>query len=1834
MGEYEFEKMCVALLDKQPDVSLSDGFGDRGQKQFGADIIADLTEGGLIVAQCKCYEVFRPANIDAAVQIFLEHLDYWKEKDACRFVLMVAAPMTEKRRKEKYLHWKAELKKLGVTFELWGQDVIANRLGPHRAIVSRYLDPGWVERLCGTPSPEYGATQDLGTSALSLTIDRFVSAEIKQVTELYFSGQPKSALDQVKRLRDNSAAWLALPPERRAEVLRTEAQIRLTQSDSPTSLLGLADQADALAAPKSGPVLRALIGWQEKGAEAALALLDGHTQGPAQQLRALLLAQLNRFEEAEKELTAMGAEADGQAETWRVRALARLDKGDLEGALDHADHALRSSPRSRVMRELRASLLFYGALAPMAVPARLDYLPSPVDWLLVRRDDRSVQRLREAEQTFAALLSECELSDRDRTAIRLWRLACLCCMADWRDAAEDEAGALLHEDRTNPLAIGWAMARNLTFNRERSRTALENLRDGNRATYPHILALVALYHSAGQLDKARRTLKAARPLFIKDDHDELWLRWHDKIAKPTDEKDALADIADIPINELLLLCLNSARQGEHQFVVDHAERLCHEIGTADAIALAAQACLNLGYLEKYQAILSQWSGCFPGGTIPVELRRAQITAQFHRGQVENALIEAERLAAQSSDVTDSLRLADFRLRIGDLSGAARALKPVAGRPEIPVNEVVRLSYILAEERPDVARQLLGSVDAAMIPPDYLPLGYLAANRLGVCPEVMPVVGAFHQAMATTGLPGVLMANDVADLRAVMQESHDAAHRALAVYRSGRVPVHLLADEQNIPMTKVTVDWLARNKDRTGWPPSTLVMIRHGGRAFIEDFPSSPSDWRLHIDITSLLLAFEIGLLDIVEQCFSPLHVSPRLPAALLAMADQVGGDGNPKDKRSRCVGKLRDHVARQIQDGHYLFAQTRRDDAEDEGPPGVDLAVLEDMIRLERIDGTVFWCDDRLINGHKTIAEAAPIMSIQDMLDALRKYGHLDEGEHWRMLSHLREGNAAFLLPCKEEILYWLTRAQIRDSQVVESPELEILRRNLASAAAGPLQGQNLDPVIGNTNGELLFAVLGRRAVSDAVVACLGDGGQSRDSAFARADWIWNTLWIDFPPQWQAWGRSPDDLEELAAISFASLFSSAFSLGFKGDDSPRARALQWLRVRVTDERLMFAPSLLEATSRILAHILCALCSDVKDEGDLRLTRHLIADYLQDLPHLISRQMRQDPDMRRNLANVTETVTTLGSHHFTPAPFFLAINSAANGRDTAVTSQDGITFTVSRREAGARFHLLFTNESSEITLTGVASGALLADPGQRQAYLEAHGAELDLTGEDLQSLITDIATVSDPDARIERIHAAVKNTCTHCYETVRDLLQSSETDEFPIDQLLPPSLDAMLRFLRLDPTEPPEAMLEHAAERLLASLGLEEALWRISSIPAPLPTCLISAARSLSRHKFLRMAMSWAKRPASHLSMLHLIHLVTEVVGRIPMLGNHIKAHLADTGWQEHHATLLNAIGWVWHAFLRMPGYRDLPAGARLALAWCHGDKLFGTFLATGQQVTLPRQVSLAMLAEQCSCGIDVTLGRHLSEPLFLIQGLAYALGSHATNVLGKEGADLLRPHLVSPVAELPVPLTLLRNMPAAPNPLGSFLGNPVDRSLAFLGFEDEAAGIREFHGQAHEILLREDTSPWSWLVGLYPHLRLPSHVADRARNALLACDVWSLCRTETIDAWGLLIYLAESAGQLGGSAGIDHIREQVFKAAEYLTDANQDTTARQTLLHALAILASYAEEPLARANNLAEDVRKLVEIVPAAAPETRILVRHLMESLDMKDIGHLMEALLELRTYR
>jgi hypothetical protein len=67
-----------------------------------------------------------------------------------------------------------------------------------------------------------------------------------------------------------------------------------------------------------------------------------------------------------------------------------------------------------------------------------------------------------------------------------------------------------------------------------------------------------------------------------------------------------------------------------------------------------------------------------------------------------------------------------------------------------------------------------------------------------------------------------------------------------------------------------------------------LLVRHGGRTLLPiNYGEVSQQWRLHCDITSLLLEHELGVLEKIERLFKPLRISRHPVTALIAQRDKL-----------------------------------------------------------------------------------------------------------------------------------------------------------------------------------------------------------------------------------------------------------------------------------------------------------------------------------------------------------------------------------------------------------------------------------------------------------------------------------------------------------------------------------------------------------------------------------------------------------------------------------------------------------------------------------------------------------------------------------------------------------------------------------------------------------------------------------------------------------------------------------------------------------------------------------------------------------------------------------
>ena len=531
LNEYLFQDLTCALLAVEPHIATADLFGQRGQKQYGVDVIGHRKDGGIDVASCKRCATVRASQIVAWSSEFLDHWEtYWKPRGVKRFVLAVTAPTHVTQVAAKILVERDRFQALGIEYEVWGPRQFQEKLRPHHGIALQFLTPEHAHRICGmsadnmvSPAFSSNAISQSVVSQLAL-LQAELSTEVEGNLDIAMEGIRRGDLQQVAEqlaARRKGAHWNQLRPATQARVVRLQGSLRLQHGD----VIGaerFADEADAIALPDE-PRLRVVLAARKSGAEAGLRVLGEPSSRDGVQLKLALLLESGRRHEAISLLETHPTLRDLNAETERLRAFAELLRGRRTEALQAAQRAENQEPQWPAIRRSGAIIRYALALSPI-VPAEWCFTLNPIDLDLVREDDEAHANLADALSRFEALASE-DVDPEMRDSDQIWALACISNMRHRLQEAETRCQAILATVPTHALAILWALARGFEFNRALCIRALGSIVADRQANGEQVLALAWLLDEEGRTNEAVRVMLGAADAFDHPRHRAVRDRW-------------------------------------------------------------------------------------------------------------------------------------------------------------------------------------------------------------------------------------------------------------------------------------------------------------------------------------------------------------------------------------------------------------------------------------------------------------------------------------------------------------------------------------------------------------------------------------------------------------------------------------------------------------------------------------------------------------------------------------------------------------------------------------------------------------------------------------------------------------------------------------------------------------------------------------------------------------------------------------------------------------------------------------------------------------------------------------------------------------------------------------------------------------------------------------------------------------------------------------------------------------------------------------------------------------------------------------------------------------
>lgn len=1134
LGEYTFQELCRDLFDGEPEIATCEIYGIRGEKQDGIDLLAHRRNSdGIEVGQCKCYADFPPLKIREASQDFFDHWARWSTEDVRRFILFVACDMSSRPRQDEIAAQKQRFAEHGIIYEVWSVATIVNRLRPHRGIVAHYFTPPdhWVSVICGE-TQSVASVLSVASKPASGILPAILGQQIEQLAALLSTeterglanmqqaareGRPQEALAWIEEIRNVQERWLVLAPDIKARLLRFAASLLLTRNGDAVQATAYADEARALMPDHDDRPLRALIAAATVSPEAALDIVSGVHEVEHRLVHAMLLLDLGRGEACRALLDDLLAEHPDHAEALHLRALAHLINRDLVHARVDSQQALVLAPTWHSVRFSVAMITYFSALSPSSLPDRLVRWPEPIEWAFVRRDDAAQTYLNDAQAQFRALAAEATADD-NRRAFETWALACLANDSTQQEAAIANARTLLAAEPSHFGAVAWSLARSFGIDLRSSERTLAEQIDRRQASIPQVLALVSCYMSSGRSKHAMKLVERVQPLFARQGMMEAWnalqlqLSLQQRGALPsqtletTDDPDLVLAVAsamrrrartarerralmeyverslvlsDDP--RLLLFWYEGLLESEQwEQAAEQASRLLTVLGTATALGLAAVALYNARRFSDCLQLIETQRSLYARQALPIQLRRIRGLCRLALGQLSDARADLEMLVREDPSADHLLTLVQLHIDRGDYAGitlVARQLAPIA---QVPPEVLLRLASLLQHDDHQLAVTLWHKAEQAGFPDVLVGLALNVAFQFGLEAERRTLLPRMA-ALAEQG-QDYAWRWDWDELTAFMRNRQEQRVKLETAYRRGEAPIQIIAQVENIPLVEIYHSALARNAASPDPLRQPALLARHGGRTLPAAFSADVSGWRLHLDVSAVLIAAHLEILDLLEGTFRSLHLPQDLIPTLIRMREQLAA---PQPERLRSAAQIRDLVRRGLIQVINVAAAEVIDErlAEEMGVSWYTLfqhawdrqGYLVDFLPLQRQD-----------RGGAPLAlpDGADQMLIncRAIVEALWSYGPLSQADHEQALDALGiEGQGNWLGPIPQPGALLIFHAN--------TPEMLAEAHVLEAAAAGfrvVIEQDELDRL----NAEL--EIDGQRRVTDqwlgALIRKLGDG--------------------------------------------------------------------------------------------------------------------------------------------------------------------------------------------------------------------------------------------------------------------------------------------------------------------------------------------------------------------------------------------------------------------------------------------------------------------------------------------------------------------------------------------------------------------------------------------------------------------------------------------------------------------------------------------------------------------------------------------------------------------------
>jgi len=610
-----------------------------------------------------------------------------------------------------------------------------------------------------------------------------------------------------------------------------------------------------------------------------------------------------------------------KAESHRIRALALLAKKDLLSARLEIEKASELRPKWESVRFTAAKIYFYSAISSSEIPVISVPWPQPIDPIFLKRDNESISFLQKSISIFKELVNIHKCEQRQLQIFQSWLLASLLINQDSYNEGVDFCKEVLKSNPIHYRVLVWAISYRLKIDYSLCIIELEKLLNNNKIEIDHILVIIGYYIDRNEEDKAMKLLEKMKGFFDENKQDSLWIFWYAQILLKKGEIEKAIQNLDIleesdtkthamilalqekaekendwkPLLDYIEGCYNNsnearflliisrlkARLQDWKYIADRAEELLQKIPTIEVLRIVSNALINTNQYDNCLELLDRHIDFFPARKLSPDLQQIHMICQKETGSLVKAVEEARMVSKDDPSFQNKYNLVGALIELGNIREASIYAQELLDSNELSAQQALFISQRLSFEDSEIAKKFYHKAIQIVIPDDLVVTTVALCFTLGLDSESGQLITRMQE-LAIKGHESVRI-ETIENVKEYFKRDNIGKQKFWDDYSIGSIPIHT-TERLGIPLVDLYHRMLSDNENENGIFRKSPLFIRHGSRELRQGFPDKVPQGRLHLDMTAILLAHHLEILDKVENTFKPLVIPPEIQKALQKMA--------------------------------------------------------------------------------------------------------------------------------------------------------------------------------------------------------------------------------------------------------------------------------------------------------------------------------------------------------------------------------------------------------------------------------------------------------------------------------------------------------------------------------------------------------------------------------------------------------------------------------------------------------------------------------------------------------------------------------------------------------------------------------------------------------------------------------------------------------------------------------------------------------------------------------------------------------------------------------------